>query len=130
MKRAERHLPATSAPIPGAGGHQTVPTGVGSRTTQKEAGCGSPHARDVVNGEICGEIHWGLLHVRNPSSLQVHGLEMLLEEENYPIHSPDHKFSKDLLFSTSSWEPRCCMGPCFDLGPSCVLVRPSDIRSP
>lgn len=64
------------------------------------------------------------------SSLQVHGLEMLSEEENYPMHFPHQKFSKDLLFSASSWEPRCCMDLCFDLGPSCVLVRPSDIRSP
>lgn len=45
------------------------------------------------------------------------------------MYSPDHKLSKDLLFSASSWEPRCCMELCFDLGPSRVLVGPSDIRS-
>lgn len=46
------------------------------------------------------------------------------------MHSLDHKFSKDLLFSASSWESRCCVDLCFDLGPSCVLVRTSDSRSP
>lgn len=44
MRRAERHLPATSALVPGAGGHQTAPTGVGSRARWKEAGWGSPNA--------------------------------------------------------------------------------------